>query len=242
MIKNLLREVLLRMPFKITQNLHYDRLTRKIIRSHLSSGANAIDVGCHKGEVMDIFLKAAPLGNHIGIEPIPDLADYLQEKYENFSVQIHPIALSDFTGYSDFNLVTSNPAYSGLKRRTYDRQELDRSIRIEVRKLDELLPKDFKVDMIKIDVEGGELGVLKGGEDILNKWHPILIFEHGKGAAEHYGYGPKEIYKFLSNLNYQIYTLDAFMKEKAPLRLNAFNELYEKRQEYYFLAAQKGAT
>ena len=237
-----MREVLMWVPFKVTQNLYYDRLTKKIIHQTLSTKGNAIDVGCHIGEVMDVLLKAAPLGKHLGIEPIPELAIQLKEKYKNYSVEIHDVALSDFNGVSDFNLVTSNPAYSGLKRRKYKRVEQDKQIQIKVRKLDDLVPKDFQVDFIKIDVEGGELGVLKGGVGVLNNWHPLLIFEHGKGAANYYGYGPTELFKFLVELDYNIYTLESFVKQKSPESLYAFIELYEKEKEYYFVAAREEAT
>jgi len=234
-----MRKLLMWVPFKVTQNLHYDRLTKKIIHQILSANANAIDVGCHKGEVMDIILKAAPLGKHLGIEPIPELAKKLKEKYENIAVEIHAVALSDVPGISDFNLVISNPAYSGLKRRKYDRKEHDKSIEIDVRKLDDLVPKDFQVDLIKIDVEGGELGVLKGAIGLLKKWHPVLIFEHGKGGADQYGYGPTEMFKFLANLNYRIHTLDGFVKQKSPESQESFIEVFEKAKEYYFVAEQK---
>lgn len=37
------------------------------------------------------------------------------------------------------------------------------------------------VDAIKIDVEGGELGVLRGAMRILSSWHPTLLIEDHEG-------------------------------------------------------------
>jgi len=34
-----------------------------------------------------------------------------------------------------------------------------------------------RVDIIKLDIEGGELGALCGAEGILREWHPLLLVE-----------------------------------------------------------------
>ena len=52
-------------------------------------------------------------------------------------------------------------------------------IKIKTTTLDEELINEKRVDLIKIDVEGGEFAVLKGSEKIINKFHPVIIFEHG---------------------------------------------------------------
>ena len=41
----------------ITQNQRYDKYTREVIQSTLKPDSNSIDVGCHKGEILDIILK-----------------------------------------------------------------------------------------------------------------------------------------------------------------------------------------
>ncbi len=52
-----------------------------------------------------------------------------------------------------------------------------------------------KADIIKIDVEGFEMNVLKGGENTIRNLKPKLIIELGKGEKE-------EVFKFLKNLGY----------------------------------------
>jgi FkbM family methyltransferase len=50
--------------------------------------------------------------------------------------------------------------------------------------LDELLDGvPVKIDAIKMDVEGGELGVLEGGLETLNRWHPMLFIEDHDNCA-----------------------------------------------------------
>ncbi len=94
--------------------MEYDTQTIKVIRKHCSSNSNCIDIGCHKGEILDIFLKYASEGRHYAFEPIPILYHLLKNKYKNTKCILSSIALSNHIGKSTFNYVKSNPAYSGL--------------------------------------------------------------------------------------------------------------------------------
>lgn len=189
---------------------------------------------------MDIILKHASDGRHLAFEPIPMLAAKLKNKYRGKQVAVHAIALSNFRGVSPFNLVTTNPAYSGLLKRSYDRPEEDRTIQIQVAQLDDYVIKSHQVDLIKIDVEGGELDVMKGAIRTLERDHPVLIFEHGKGSAEAYQSGPGQLYDFLNQLQYRIYSLENFIGNRDYCLRNEFLEHFEKGTEYYFVAHYYG--
>ncbi len=236
-IKNILRQAAGILPFSFTKNQRYDRLTKKIIQSHLHHNSNCIDVGCHKGEIFDLFLKYAPGGHHFGFEPLPHLYKKLKEKYAGHNCTILPLALSDKKGPSNFNYVISNPAYSGLLKRKYDRPvEKDTSIRVETDLLDNLIPSHLPIDLIKIDVEGGEFQVLKGATRILSSYHPLIIFECGLGGSDIYGTTPSGIHTFLLDHHYQVSLLDDFLKRKPALDLSEFARQFETGANYYFIA------
>src|ERR1043165_3472046 len=161
-MKRLLKRLLQYSPVALTKNQHYDRLTKKVIRVVCKPNSNCIDVGCHKGEILDLMCAAAPQGHHWGFEPIPVLYEALKSKYAGTQCTISPIALSNVEGEAQFNYVTSNPSYSGLLRRKYDRpNEEDTSIKVHTARLDEVLPQNYIADLIKIDVEGAEMLVLE---------------------------------------------------------------------------------
>jgi FkbM family methyltransferase len=185
---------------------------------------------------MDLFLRSAPEGNHLAFEPISEMASALSVKYQSKKVKVLPYALSNYRGKSSFNLVVTNPAYSGLKKRDYDRVEKDKKIDIDVACLDDFVNVQSKIDVIKIDVEGGELDVIKGGMAMLKRDHPILIFEHGKGSAEHYESGPEKIFDLLVELGYMIFTLKDFLANKKSILRDEFIHFFEKGVEYYFVA------
>ena len=241
-LKDLLREVLITLRLDLTKNLKYDRLTRIIIKKHIKPNYNCIDIGCHKGEILDIILACAPPagggGMHFAFEPIPSLFQHLKRKYGH-QATILPYALSDHSGLSTFQLVKNAPAYSGLKIRHYDIANPDiEQIQVEMKTLDELIPPDLNIHFIKIDVEGGEMGVLKGAKRLLKAHRPLIIFECGKGASDYYGTSPADVYRFLTaDMGLQIFTLSAFVNEKQTLSIQEFENCFHKGLEYYYVAS-----
>ncbi|MFN0031248.1 MAG: FkbM family methyltransferase [Flavobacteriales bacterium] len=236
-IKQLLRQtfILLRMP--VTKNIQYDICTEKILKRVLKHDSNCIDVGAHKGEILDLFLRFAPKGKHTAFEPIPHFFEQLNEKY-NSVANVLPYALAAENGKTEFNVVVDDLAYSGLKQRQYKSTNTTiEKIEVEVRTLDSLLMNDArKIDLIKIDVEGGEYGVLQGATELLIRAHPLLIFEFGKGASEYYGTTPAMIFEFLQQHEYNLHTLPAFLKNGTELTLEMLVHVYEGGEEYYFVA------
>jgi FkbM family methyltransferase len=237
-MKRILKGLIQYSPVALTKNQHYDRLTKKVIKSVCRPDSNCIDVGCHKGEILDLMRAAAPSGRHWGFEPIPVLFDALTEKYAGTNCTISAIALSNAAGEATFNYVTSNPAYSGLLRRKYDRpNEEDTSITVQTARLDDILPKDFKADLVKIDVEGAEMLVLQGARETIARSEPVIIFEHGIGASDIYGTGPEEVHSFFTGLNFGIYLLETYLKGGKPFTKEEFISQYKDRKNFYFIAA-----
>jgi len=224
----------------LTRNIRYDILTNKILRRELIPAANCVDVGAHKGEILDLFLQFAPRGKHVAFEPIPAMANTLQSSHGN-RVTIYPYALGSRTGKALFNYVVNDPAYSGLQQRSYKHANPEiEHIEVEVRKLDDVLAnRSSKIDLIKIDVEGGELDVLRGAQSLLSSDHPVLIFEFGKGASEFYGTMPHHMMELLQSLNYAMWTLGGFWKKSAPLTTAELEKIYTSGSDYYFVAAVK---
>ena len=60
--KDFLRETLITLKIDLTKNLEYDRLTKDIIKNYVKENHNCIDIGCHKGEILDLMLKYSPNG------------------------------------------------------------------------------------------------------------------------------------------------------------------------------------
>jgi len=235
--KDIIRQALNFMHLDLTKNLEYDRLTKSIMKLTIQADSNCIDVGCHKGEILDGILRLAPEGSHFGFEPIPALYTRLKDKYTSRAT-IYPYALSDKSGASTFQYVKNAPAYSGLEKRKYDIEQPDiEEISVELRPLDEVIPENTKIDFVKIDVEGGEFGVLKGGQKLLAKNKPTIIFECGMGASEYYGTQPSDIFDFLTQeIGLKVSLLKSYLNKGASLKRDEFEKHFNANEEYYFVA------
>jgi len=240
-MKRLLKALLRYSPVALTKNQHYDRLTKKVIRAVCKPDSNCVDVGCHKGEILDLMRAAAPQGSHWGFEPIPDLFAALRKKYAETNCTISALALSNAAGEAQFNYVTSNPSYSGLLRRRYDRpHEEDTSITVQTARMDDVLPAGFPVALIKIDVEGAEMLVLQGARDTIRRAKPVVIFEHGIGASDVYGTQPEDVFRFFQSLGCGIFLLENFLAKRKSFDEAAFKDQYHSRKNFYFVAAPIG--
>jgi FkbM family methyltransferase len=185
-------------------NYHYGSEPELRLLRHLCDlGKAAIDVGAHMG-IYTFFLKAHSSACY-AVELIPVLREILRQSFGN-GVTIFPFAVSDQEGTETLRIpMISNNRDRG--RATIEtKNTLDshphQDIEIEKKKLDGL---DFSpIGIIKIDVEGHELAVLKGARGLLERDHPVLIVEteerHCAGAV-------KAVHCFLVDFGYHCFFL-----------------------------------
>jgi len=239
-MKQLLKKIIHILPWPLTLSERYDRQTKAIIRKVCNEDSLCIDVGCFKGDILRLMMDAAPKAKHIAFEPTPVQYDYLKNTF-NGKADIYPYALSHVNGTSTFNYVKTNPTYSGLVKRNYVQEEQIDEIQVEVRKLDDVVPAQRPVRLIKIDVEGGEFNVMRGAEQLLKAQHPYLIFEHGLGATDKYGFGPDDVYHYLvDQLGYRIMLMGDFLKneKQSGFTKAELSEQFHRAINCYFIAAR----
>jgi FkbM family methyltransferase len=237
-MKQLLKKILNFLHIPVTRNQKYDAHTQKILQRILKKHSNCIDIGCHEGEILDLIIKGAPLGKKIGFEPIPELFNFLLQKYKNDpQVTIYPTALYDSKGSVAFHHVLNAPAYSGIRKRKYDGMHVDiNRITVETDLLDHLIPEDLPVDLMKIDVEGAEFNVMKGAVKTIKRCKPVIIFEFGLGAADFYNSAPADLYLFLTrDCGMKISTLKGFLDQEPELSETLFCTMFDTGSEYYFV-------
>ncbi|MFV2109736.1 FkbM family methyltransferase [Micromonospora sp. LOL_015] len=194
-----------------------------------------MDLGAGVGEITQHLVRVAPQGSHFAVEPLPELADQLAGRLP--SVTVIRAAAAEASGRQGFVHVVSNPGYSGLRRRPYDRPtELLRVITVETVRLDDVIPADLHVDLIKIDVEGGEVLALRGAGDTLRRSRPVIVFEHGGDRVmREYGTTTDDLWSLLvDELGYRMFTLPAWLAGRPALDRAALTTALE--LEWYFVA------
>jgi FkbM family methyltransferase len=207
-----------------------DRL-RLLLSFCLSADSNCIDVGAHEGLVLEEILRVAPLGRHIAYEPIPGLARKLEEKFP--SVDVRERALSNQSGTTSFCFVSTLPGYSGFRRRSYPFPQEVEELVVLTEDLDSSLPPGYVPSFIKIDVEGAEQQVLEGGLQTISTHRPWVFFEHGLGAADHYGTTPKDVFALLCDqAGLRIFDLEG----QGPYELGQFEDTFHQNKQWNFVA------
>jgi len=220
------------MPFDLVRNEIYDRQAFEVIERVLTTNSNAIDVGCHRGQFLKEFLKHAQQGRHFAFEPIPHLARTLQDQFP--TVEVFPYALSSSSGEATFYIIPDAPALSGLNERDFVAQHKPRQeIKVRTQRLDDAIPRELKIDLIKIDVEGAEGLVISGAIDTIRRNKPYIILEHGGASSRALGFSSSDIYDILVE---QCGLKISLLKNWLHRELSLTKQEFARCSDWYFLA------
>lgn len=202
----------------------------------LTKTSNCVDAGAHAGDLLKHMLRLAPDGTHFAFEPLPNFAARLRSNFPGTNV--FEVALSDVHGTAEFRNVVSRPAYSGLRERQYpSKDEQIELINVQTRRLDDLLPDGTRIDLIKADIEGGELQMFRGAIRTISAHKPYIVFEFGLGGAGYYGNRPEMMYDLLvGQCGLRISLLQDWLAERGPLSREGLIEQFDRHLNYYFLA------
>jgi FkbM family methyltransferase len=203
--------------------VNYEVLVQETYEAILRNGDVAIDVGAHRGRhSLAMAEKVFPAGQVLAFEPLPmcrvrlekEVVDYRPEL--SHILKVHPYALSDFSGRTEFVVAKDALAYSGLKKRQYDGPTELQYIPVDVKRLDDVCENLQSVRYIKIDAEGGEFHILKGAVRTLKRFRPAVAFEFGMNSIAEYNVTPLQMAQFWSEQGYQVYNiLGTCLTEKA---------------------------
>jgi len=137
---------------------------------------NWIDIGANYGyTVIALAKNIGSQGSIHAFEPVPATCGALKET----------VGINNFTNVSIYCLALSNEQDFSIKsfktsRGMLTNQDDSSNLMIPLISLDSLFSLykvDRKIDGIKIDVDGQELNVLFGMEQLLRQYHPKLVIE-----------------------------------------------------------------
>lgn len=165
----------------------------------IDAGANIGDVSLHASKMV------GSKGRVYSFEPDSDNFNRLQK---NISLNTFSNIESINKGLGDnkglFNLFQVNKNNRGMNRILFDTNIECPYTVIEVTTIDNFIIENniSKIDLIKIDVEGYEMKVLKGSESTINKFHPKLFIEIDDNNLQKQNNSSKELINFLVNKGY----------------------------------------
>lgn len=173
------------------QRVNYER-EMELLDILCDPGATSVDVGAKLGMYTHRLLPQSK--DVVAFEPIPVLVQLIERVFRRRPVRVMPCALSDSAGRTTMRVPFGENGEVKLGRSTiepsnsltHDGVAHVDEIEVELRTLDEC---DLRgVGFIKVDVEGHELAVLRGGARTIEREHPNLLIEandhHHPGAVE----------------------------------------------------------
>jgi len=187
----------------------------------IKKSMNCIDVGADLGSMLSVMKRLSPNGKHIAIEPIPYKHRWLEQKFPD--LKILQIALSDTVGEFDFFLQTERSSFSGLRLHNPGNTEKKIEIlKVNCQKLDDIVPFNLPIGFIKIDVEGGELAVLQGGENTLKNYRPTILFECTQSGLMCHNISTSDVYNFFKTYSYSIFLIKDWLENRKALNYEQF--------------------
>jgi FkbM family methyltransferase len=186
--------------FDGTEKKSYEKLF-----SLCREGFDIVDIGANIGYTSLVMSAITRTGSVAGFEP--DANNY-QQALDNLKRNTRP-------NVNFYNMgLGEHPAVAYLEERTPDCRGANRiaidqkGIEIKLETLDQMFPQlnIKKIDLIKLDVEGYELKILKGARELLKRFKPVLFIELDENNLSDQGDSAKDLILFLQQLGYTDFT------------------------------------
>lgn len=173
--------------------LDHDQNALPKILVHINEGDVIFDIGAFIG---DHTIAYSRKGQVHAFEPNPDVFECLKYNMQNKDVVCRCIALSDKVHSYSVIVPIANIGMATIEDKPDDYGMTSTTI--------DNYCKDYGIipNFIKIDAEGFELRILKGGEETIKKTKPKLVLEVNEYALIQQGASRKELFDYLDSIGY----------------------------------------
>jgi len=232
----------------LRENRIYEGETLQFIAKALKTGDRFIDIGAHIGYFSLICSRIA--GNEgavISVEPHPLNHIHFSKHLSINSIQnvrLIRAVVGAGKGESDFYYNSDNDGGHAIwdpGLHPFNRRSRNKPIvrKVPMITLDDLIREAHGlVKIIKIDTEGAEMGVLKGGERSLQRFQvPFVICEINRFGLHQMGSSETELREFMNALGYETY----LMQERSPGLVKLQREQSVESQYVFNLLFSKGS-
>lgn len=152
----------------------FDPAVSETLYRLIDPGETFVDVGANIGYITSLgAARAGAAGRVVAFEPHPTVHELLASNVASWSVrpgvapvELHSVALTDETGTGELSIgIDENMGLAALFEGEGDALG-GTTVPVELERLDNLFPEGT-IDVLKIDVEGHEPGVLRGASELL---------------------------------------------------------------------------
>ena len=195
-----------------------------------------LDVGAHIGSVFSSVHHVSPSAKIFAVEADPMKAEWLKGKFPYCT--LFDVALGEQSGEVEFYRNMNEAGYSSLIPVEGPGVE---KVAVPIARLDDLLPTQV-VDAIKMDIEGAELGALRGAEALFERSRPIVMFESMGLEENALGYSPTLLWEWFFERNYHVLLPDHVAHMAPQLSLDSFIDSHHypfRTRDYFAVPAEK---
>jgi FkbM family methyltransferase len=176
----LLRKIINRLGYDL-QSLQVDALTLRDLEFDLkylvsSSSPVVLDVGANTGQSIELFRRTLNKPRIFSFEPHPALAAELKRKFAGCGIVVEAAAVGSSEGRSTFNVLEQHGLSSILElqrsqENPFSDVAVQQNINVRVTTLDSYVEINdlTQVDLLKVDTQGFDLEVLRGGARMLSR-------------------------------------------------------------------------
>ncbi len=199
----------------------YERKLVRLFKNVLKPGMTALDLGANIGYFSAI--AAGVVGSSGGVhsfEPVPETFARLQRNVERFPwCHTYRLAVAGAAGNAAIYFNEREAGWASLE----SGRDLSKSVTVHVTTLDDwaLNRALFRLDFVKMDIEGGELNALKGALRVLRVFRPVIASELNAVCLGRRRQTPEDVLDFLRAERYRTFSFNdgllAIPEEHNPL-------------------------
>lgn len=207
-------------------------------------GATVLDVGASWGLfTYHLARRVGKSGQLYSFEPHPDNAPMLRKLDEaRPNVHFSQVAVSDEAGTAQLLVPEQNNRQvtaQGSLSHGFDGQGVGvRQIDVPTVRLDDRLRRDVEVDFVKIDVEGHEMSVLRGGAEMFRRCRPAILIEI---EQRHLAVPISDVFDLIVDLGYELfYVTESALRPIAEFDVDRDQMSMVNSGEFHPFAMPKG--
>lgn len=151
----------------------YETETTLLFKKIIAPGMVIVDIGAHIGYFTRLFARlSGPTGKVFAFEADPENFSLLKRNTTRFpNVTLLPLAVSNRAGTIDFYHSEDKTGCHS----TIPADFRQRKITVTAADLDSVLAKEAKIDLIKMDIEGGEGLALEGMKRVIGAFPKLVL-------------------------------------------------------------------
>lgn len=187
----------------------WEPIVTKFISPQIKNGMTVLDIGADIGYYTLLFAKlVGNKGRVFSFEPIPKAKWFLDKNIEMNS--LNNVSVLSFALFDKPGKVCLEDPFTKSKINTSKKTLSENDIIVEMKVFDDWKSEEGidRVDLVKIDVEGAELNILRGMKNTLQSDRPGLLIEVHPQLMESFGFSPSDLTEFLLEFGYQIEPVD----------------------------------